>query len=86
MLLTSAGGAVSNSVTSCLCLAPSDSADLVAERLQMVLERLYGPQYRAAQKFLKNRTLNKMNTKQSGMTLYDRIMAYRKLKEEEVCS
>ncbi|XP_025083499.1 uncharacterized protein LOC112557716 isoform X1 [Pomacea canaliculata] len=65
---------------------PSDSADLVAERLQMVLERLYGPQYRAAQKFLKNRTLNKMNTKQPGMTLYDRIMAYRKLKEEEAPS
>ena len=52
----------------------------------MVIERLHGPQthYRAAQKFLKNRTLRKMND--TGMTLYERIMAYRKLKEGEEVS
>ena len=52
----------------------------------MVIERLHGPQthYRAAQKFLKNRTLRKMND--TGMTLYERIMAYRKLKEVEEVS
>ena len=52
----------------------------------MVIERLHGPHthYRAAQKFLKNRTLRKMND--TGMTLYERIMAYRKLKEVEEVS
>lgn len=48
----------------------------------MVLERLYGQHYRAAQKFLRNRTLRKMNAK-PGLTLYERIMAYRKLKESD---
>ena len=62
--------------------AAADS--LREERLRMVIERLHGPQthYRAAQKFLKNRTLRKMSGN-NGMTLYDRIMAYRKLKEGE---
>ncbi|KAL8594683.1 hypothetical protein ACOMHN_052416 [Nucella lapillus] len=54
------------------------------ERMRMVIHHIYGTQthYQAAQKFLKNRTLRKMNN-QGGMTLYDRIMAYRRLKEGE---
>ncbi|KAK7482077.1 hypothetical protein BaRGS_00026661, partial [Batillaria attramentaria] len=62
----------------------SPEKQLEEERLQMVIERLHGPhtRYRAAQKFLKNRTLRKMNG-QKGMTLYDRIMAYRKIKDGE---
>ncbi|KAK7092582.1 hypothetical protein V1264_008305 [Littorina saxatilis] len=61
---------------------PAPEETLKDERLRMVIDRLYGPQahYRAAQKFLKNRTLRKIS-ETDRMTLYDRIMAYRKLKE-----
>ena len=66
----------------------AEDRSLREERQRMVIERLYGPQahYRAAQRFLRNRTLRKMNGGNSGMTLYDRIMAYRKLKEGEEVS
>jgi hypothetical protein len=68
---------------------PTSEEILKEEQLRMVIGQIHGSQsfFRAAQKFLKNRTLRVMAAKGNPMTLYERIMAYRQLQPgEEVIS